>query len=73
MPAPPPRTDPAFGDYTQWQIEFCPPDSWKGYNVAFAASPAPRNRMAVQATRSQSARLKHGSEIPPHGSEIPPQ
>jgi uncharacterized protein len=34
-------TDPAFGDYTQWQIEFCQPDSWKGYNVAFAASPAP--------------------------------
>jgi uncharacterized protein len=34
-------TDPAFGDYTQWQIEFCQPDSWKGYNVAFAASPYP--------------------------------
>jgi uncharacterized protein len=33
--------DPAFGDYTQWQIEFCRPDSWKGYNVAYAASPAP--------------------------------
>lgn len=34
-------TDPAFGDYTQWQIEFCHPDSWKGYNIAPAASPAP--------------------------------
>jgi predicted TIM-barrel fold metal-dependent hydrolase len=34
-------TDPAFGDYTQWQIEFCNPDSWKGYNVAPAASPYP--------------------------------
>ena len=34
-------TDPAFGDYTQWQIEFCQPDSWKGYNVAFAASAFP--------------------------------
>ncbi|MGZ3397497.1 MAG: hypothetical protein ACXVB2_25620, partial [Isosphaeraceae bacterium] len=33
--------DPAFGDYTQWQIEFCQPDSWKGYNVAFAASAFP--------------------------------
>lgn len=33
--------DPAFGDYTQWQIEYCQPDSWKGYNVAFAASAAP--------------------------------
>jgi predicted TIM-barrel fold metal-dependent hydrolase len=33
--------DPLFGDYTQWQIEFMQPDSWKGYNVAFAASPAP--------------------------------
>jgi predicted TIM-barrel fold metal-dependent hydrolase len=33
--------DPAFGDYTQWQIEFCNPDSWKGYNVAFAASAFP--------------------------------
>ena len=33
--------DPAFGDYTQWQIEYCKPDSWKGYCVAFAASPFP--------------------------------
>jgi predicted TIM-barrel fold metal-dependent hydrolase len=33
--------DPAFGDYTQWQIEFCQPDSWKGYNIAYAASPFP--------------------------------
>lgn len=33
--------DPAFGDYTQWQIEFCQPDSWKGYNIAPAASPYP--------------------------------
>ncbi len=33
--------DPAFGDYTQWQIEFCQPDSWKGYNVAEAASAFP--------------------------------
>jgi uncharacterized protein len=33
--------DPAFGDYTQWQIEFCHPDSWKGYNIAYAASAAP--------------------------------
>jgi hypothetical protein len=33
--------DPAFGDYTQWQIDFCQPDSWKGYNIAFAASAAP--------------------------------
>jgi uncharacterized protein len=33
--------DPAFGDYTQWQIEFCQPDSWKGYCVAYAASAAP--------------------------------
>ena len=33
--------DPAFGDYTQWQVEFCKPDSWKGYNIAPAASPFP--------------------------------
>ena len=33
--------DPLFGDYTQWQIENMQPDSWKGYNVAFAASAAP--------------------------------
>jgi predicted TIM-barrel fold metal-dependent hydrolase len=33
--------DPAFGDYTQWQVEFCKPDSWKGYCVAFAASAFP--------------------------------
>jgi hypothetical protein len=33
--------DPVFGDYTQWQIEFCKPDSWKGYNIAPAASPHP--------------------------------
>jgi predicted TIM-barrel fold metal-dependent hydrolase len=33
--------DPAFGDYTQWQIEFMQPDSWKGYNVALSASAAP--------------------------------
>jgi uncharacterized protein len=37
-PGPGNEADPAFGDYTQWQIEFCQPDSWKGYNVAFAAS-----------------------------------
>jgi len=39
-PGPGNAADPAFGDYTQWQIEFCQPDSWKGYNVAFAASAA---------------------------------
>src|SRR5215471_13621812 len=33
--------DPMFGDYTQWQIENMQPDSWKGYNVAFAASASP--------------------------------
>ena len=37
-PGPGNLADPAFGDYTQWQIEFVQPDSWKGYNVAFAAS-----------------------------------
>jgi uncharacterized protein len=40
-PGPGNTMDPAFGDYTQWQIEFCQPDSWKGYNVAFAASASP--------------------------------
>ncbi|MBV8934260.1 MAG: amidohydrolase family protein [Alphaproteobacteria bacterium] len=40
-PGPGNLADPAFGDYTQWQIEFCQPDSWKGYNVAFAASISP--------------------------------
>jgi predicted TIM-barrel fold metal-dependent hydrolase len=35
--------DPVFGDYVQWQIEYCNPDSWKGYNVARSASPAPEN------------------------------
>jgi uncharacterized protein len=33
--------DPAFGDYTQWQVEYCQPDSWKGYCVAYAASAFP--------------------------------
>ena len=35
------KHDPQFGDYTQWQIENMQPDSWKGYNVALAASAAP--------------------------------
>jgi predicted TIM-barrel fold metal-dependent hydrolase len=35
------KKDPLFGDYTQWQIENMQPDSWKGYNIAFAASGAP--------------------------------
>ena len=38
--------DPLFGDYTQWQIENMQPDSWKGYNVAFAASAAPGTAFA---------------------------
>ncbi len=29
--------DPAYGDYTQWQIDTFHPDSWKGYNIATAA------------------------------------
>jgi uncharacterized protein len=33
--------DPAFGDYTQWQVDYCQPDSWKGYCVADAASAYP--------------------------------
>jgi len=33
--------DPMFGDYTQWQIDNMQPDSWKGYNIAQAASSAP--------------------------------
>ena len=33
--------DPAFGDYTQWQVDYCRPDSWKGYCVAEAASAFP--------------------------------
>ena len=40
-PGPGNHADPLFGDYTQWQIENMQPDSWKGYNVAFAASAAP--------------------------------
>jgi uncharacterized protein len=40
-PGPGNMADPLFGDYTQWQIENMQPDSWKGYNVAFAASAAP--------------------------------
>jgi len=40
-PGPGNLADPLFGDYTQWQIENMHPDSWKGYNVAFAASAAP--------------------------------
>ena len=39
-PGPGNEHDPLFGDYTQWQIENMRPDSWKGYNVAFAASAA---------------------------------
>jgi predicted TIM-barrel fold metal-dependent hydrolase len=40
-PGPGNMADPLFGDYTQWQIENMQPDSWKGYNVAFAASASP--------------------------------
>src|SRR6266536_689420 len=40
-PGPGNHADPLFGDYTQWQIENMQPDSWKGYNVAFAASAFP--------------------------------
>ncbi|MGE5345156.1 MAG: hypothetical protein ACM3JH_04300 [Acidithiobacillales bacterium] len=40
-PGPGNLDDPMFGDYTQWQIENMQPDSWKGYNVAFAASAYP--------------------------------
>jgi hypothetical protein len=40
-PGPGNLADPLFGDYTQWQIENMQPDSWKGYNVAFAASAYP--------------------------------
>jgi predicted TIM-barrel fold metal-dependent hydrolase len=40
-PGPGNIADPLFGDYTQWQIDNMQPDSWKGYNVAFAASSAP--------------------------------
>jgi predicted TIM-barrel fold metal-dependent hydrolase len=40
-PGPGNIADPLFGDYTQWQIENMSPDSWKGYNVAPAASSAP--------------------------------
>ena len=40
-PGPGNLADPKFGDYTQWQIENMQPDSWKGYNVALAASSAP--------------------------------
>src|SRR5438067_2245889 len=40
-PGPGNMADPLFGEYTQWQIENVQPDSWKGYNVAFAASAAP--------------------------------
>lgn len=44
FPGPGNLHDPVFGDYTQWQIEFCNPDSWKGYNVAYSASAAPENQ-----------------------------
>lgn len=33
--------DKKFGDFTQWQVEYCKPDSWKGYNIAYAASAFP--------------------------------
>ncbi len=29
--------EPVYRDYTQWQIDTFHPDSWKGYNIAFAA------------------------------------
>src|SRR6267378_593730 len=45
-PGPGNEADPLFGDYTQWQIENMQPDSWKGYNVAFAASAAPNTSFA---------------------------
>jgi predicted TIM-barrel fold metal-dependent hydrolase len=40
-PGPGNTADPLFGDFTQWQIDNMQPDSWKGYNVAFAASGSP--------------------------------
>ena len=40
-PGPGNTADPLFGDFTQWQIDNMQPDSWKGYNVAFAASSSP--------------------------------
>jgi predicted TIM-barrel fold metal-dependent hydrolase len=40
-PGPGNTADPLFGDYMQWQIDNMRPDSWKGYNVAFAASSSP--------------------------------
>jgi uncharacterized protein len=40
-PGPGNLNDPLFGDYTQWQVENMRPDSWKGYNVADAASSGP--------------------------------
>lgn len=43
-PGPGNHADPLFGDYTQWQIENMQPDSWKGYNVAFAASAGPNEQ-----------------------------
>jgi uncharacterized protein len=46
--------DPAFGDYTQWQVEFCKPDSWKGYNIAYAASPFPGAEFKQWALDSES-------------------
>jgi len=29
--------EPVYGDFAQWQIDTFHPDSWKGYNIAFAA------------------------------------
>ena len=29
--------EPVYRDFTQWQIDTFHPDSWKGYNIAFAA------------------------------------
>jgi predicted TIM-barrel fold metal-dependent hydrolase len=40
-PGPGNKHDPLFGDYTQWQVDNMQPDSWKGYNVAQAASAQP--------------------------------
>ena len=58
-------TDPAFGDYTQWQIDFCQPDSWKGYNVAFAASAFPG------AEFTSGGSMTRRSPIPPTPSSPP--
>jgi hypothetical protein len=58
--------DPAFGDYTQWQIEYCRPGSWKGDSVAYAASAFPGAEFTRWRLPGQIAEKYHYPQLTRH-------